>query len=241
MGDYLDILITVDDNYIEQAYPMLFSVSKYVSDLTVHIIYDNLSDKSIHELEDFMVKNKIGDLKTYYFDTKELNLSVIKTEYITTTCYFRLYAPYIIKDVDRLLYLDPDIICRGNLEELMNLDMGDKIIAACPNMLKLKSKFLKNIILRNLRLPNDTTYINSGVLLIDMQKYREFLPIEKLNQFLQHNTSILEYHDQDTINCLFLGKIYFLDQTYNYQINSVDWWYLDLNQTIIHYSEIKKP
>jgi lipopolysaccharide biosynthesis glycosyltransferase len=123
----------------------------------------------------------------------------------------------------------------------MNLDMGDKIIAACPNMLKLKSKFLKNIILRHLRLPKDTTYVNSGVLLIDMQKYREFLPIEKLNQFLQYNCSILEYHDQDTINCLFLGKIYFLDQTYNYQINSVDWWNLDLNQTIIHYSEIKKP
>lgn len=196
----MDILITVDDNYIEQAYPMLFSVSKYVSDLTVHIIYDNLSDKSIHELEDFMLKNKIGDLKTYYFDTKELNLSVIKTEYITTTCYFRLYAPYIIKDVDRLLYLDPDIVCRGDLEKLMSLDMGDKIIAACPNMLKLKSKFLKNIILRHLRLPKDTTYVNSGVLLIDMQKYREFLPIEKLNQFLQYNCSILEYHDQDTIN-----------------------------------------
>ena len=241
MGDFLDVLITVDDNYAEQASIMLYSLGKYVDNLTIHVIYDNLSKKAIQKLEKFIVDHDIGILKTHFFDTKELNLSVIKTDYITTTCYFRLYAPYIIKDVDRLLYLDPDIICQGSLEELFHLDMGDSIIAACPNMLKVKTAFLKKIILKNLHLPKDTIYVNSGVLLIDMQKYRDYMPVEKLNQFLQDNKDILEYHDQDTLNSLFLGKIHFLDQTYNYQINSVDWWKLDLNQTMIHYSEAKKP
>jgi len=80
-------------------------------------------------------------------------------------------------------------------------------MGACPNMLRDSTWYLKDIILENLHLPLDTEYVNSGVLLIDMKKYREYLPIEILNDFLHEKKDIIEYQDQDTLNCLFLNKI----------------------------------
>ena len=234
-------MITIDDNYLEVAFNLLLSLKKYHKDLVIHVIYDNLSAKSVKKLMNFVEEEKIGVVQLYYFDFSSSDFSIIQNDYISTTCYFRLYAPYIITDVDRLLYLDPDIICQKNLEDLYNTDLGDNIIGACPNMLRDNTWYLKDIILENLHLPYETEYVNSGVLLIDMKKYREYLPMEILNDFLHEKKDIIEYQDQDTLNCLFLDKIKILPNYYNYQINAVDLWNLNFDQALIHYSEAKKP
>ncbi len=238
----MNILITVDDNYIDVALNMLFSLRLYNENLTIHSIYDDsLSKKSIEKLKNFIESNDIGELKLYYIDSKKLNLSVIKSEYITKTCYLRLFSPFIIKDVDRLLYLDPDIVCQGSLEEFYNTDLGNYIIAGCRNMLRSDVVFLHYDICERLKLPFDLEYINSGVLLIDTKKYRDFAPLETINEFLQKNKNILDFQDQDTINSIFFLKIKVMDNTYNYQINAADYWNVNLDSVLIHYSEGKKP
>ncbi len=237
----MNILITIDDNYIEPALTMLFSLKLYNDNLIIHVIYDNLSEKSLDKLKKFVADKKIGELKLYYFNSENLKLTVIKSKYITKTCYFRLYAPFIIKDVDRILYLDPDIVCQAGLEFFYNEDLGDKIIAGCINMLRDDVKFLKKIICDRLKLPYDVDYINSGVLLIDAKKYREFITADEITKFLQDNKNILHFQDQDTINKLFLKKIKIMDTTYNYQINAEDYWKISLDKVLIHYSENNKP
>ena len=237
----MNILITIDDNYLDIAMDMLYSLKLNNKKLTIHLIYDNLSKESIDKLSYFIKENKIGILKSYYFDSRELDLSVIKNDYITTTCYFRLFAPFIIEDVDRLLYLDPDIVCQKNIEELYNIDLEDKIIAGSINMLKRDVMFLKEIICNTIRIPIESDYINSGMLLIDTKKYREFISINTLKDFLKENKNILEYQDQDAINILFNKKIKIVDNNWNYQINAADWWNIHLDNAIIHYSESKKP
>lgn len=237
----MNILITVDDNYIDVALDMLYSLKLYNDNLVIHVIYDNLSRESVIRLKNYIYAYNIGELKLYHFDQNDFELSVGKIEYLTKTCYLRLYAPYIIKDVDRILYLDPDIVCLDSLDELYNTDLGDNVLGAAPNMLRKDVEYLKEIMLNSLKLPLDSEYVNSGVLLIDMNKYRESLSLEGLNTFLKNNNHTIEYQDQDTINFLFNRKIKILDNKYNYQINAVDWWKIDLNQVLIHYSEAKKP
>ena len=238
----MNILVTIDDNYIDVCTKMLFSLRAHNDNLIIHVIYDdNLTAKSIEHLKEQIKIYNIGELKLHHIDADSLNLKVVKSEYITKTCFFRLYAPFMIKDVDRLLYLDPDIVCQGSMEEFYNTDLGDNILAGCRNMLRDNVQFLYKKNCNRLNLPFGTPYINSGVLLIDMQKYRDFLTFERLNQFLQEYKEILTFQDQDTINKLFLGKIKIMDNKFNYQVNSVDWWNLSLDNTIIHYSESAKP
>ena len=236
----MNILVTFDDNYVNAALDMLFSLKLYNDNLIIHVLYDNLTDESIKKVKDFVEANNIGELKMYYYGTQEKDLSVIKTEYITKSCYLRLYAPYLI-DADRLLYLDPDIVCQGSLEELYNVDLGDNIIAACQNMLREDVEFLRAIMLKHLALPEDADYINSGVLLIDTKKYKDYLALHQLDDFLRERSESLEYHDQDAINFLFYKKIKIMENIYNYQINATDWWKLSYANILVHYSEAAKP
>ena len=237
----MNIVITFDDNYVEYVLEMLYSLRLYNNNLIIHIIYDNLSYESIKKITEFINSNSIGKVKFYYYKISNKVLSVIKTEYITKSCYLRLYAPYILKDIDRFLYLDPDIVCQKSLDEIYNMDLGDKIIGACHNMLRENLDFLRKIMLKDLGLPVDSFYINSGVLLVDVKKYREFISIEQLDKFLEENTKHFEYHDQDAINYLFHEKIKLAAHEYNYQINAADSHNLNYNQVLIHYSEKNKP
>lgn len=236
----MNILVTFDDNYVDATLDMLFSLKQYNDNLIIHILYDNLSEESINRVKDYIENNNIGELKLYYYGTNEKKLSVIKTEYITKSCYLRLYAPYIINE-KRLLYLDPDIVCQGSIEELYNIDLGDNIIAASENMLQADMEYLREIMLDGIALPENATYFNSGVLLIDTEKYKDYVALHQLDEFLKARSDTLEYHDQDAINFLFYKKIKRIENIYNYQINAVDWWNLSYANILVHYSEAAKP
>lgn len=237
----MNIVVTFDDNYVEPALKMLYSLKMHNDNLKIHVIYDNLSAESIEIFKKFVDINELGQIEFYYFETNKKDLSVIKTDYITKSCYLRLYAPYIIKNVEKILYLDPDIVCQKSIEEIYNLNLGDKIIGACHNMLRENIDFLRKIMLKDLGLPIDSYYVNSGVLLIDVSKYREYITAEELDKFLEENTNRFEYHDQDVLNYLFHDKIKIAAHEFNYQINAVDLHNIDYNQVLIHYSEKMKP
>lgn len=236
----MNILITIDDNYLEPAFNMLYSLKHFNNKLIIYIIYDNLSQQSIDRLSNF-INNNIGDLYFYYFDSKMLGFDEIKSEYITKTCYFRLFAPYIINDIDRLLYLDPDIVCQGSIDELYNVDLEDNIVAACPNMLREDVSNWNDICLMTLQLPLDTNYVNSGVLLMDINKYKNFISLEYLIKFIQEKNTEYNSQDQDILNKLFYNRIKVMDNKYNYQINATDRQKINFNNILIHYSEAKKP
>ena len=91
----------IDDNYVDAALDMLFSLKQYNDNLIIHILYDNLSEESINKVKDYIKNNNIGELKLYYYGTDKKDISVIKTKYITKSCYLRLYAPYIINEKSR--------------------------------------------------------------------------------------------------------------------------------------------
>lgn len=236
----MNILITFDDNYVDATLDMLFSLKQYNDNLIIHILYDNLSEESINKVKKYVENNNIGKLKFYYYGTDTKDISVIKTEYITKSCYLRLYAPYIVNE-KRLLYLDPDIVCQGSIEELYNMDLGDNIIAASENMLQTDMEYLREIMLDGIALPENATYFNSGVLLIDTEKYKDYVALHQLDEFLKARSDTLEYHDQDALNFLFYKKIKRIENIYNYQINAVDWWNLSYANILVHYSEAAKP
>lgn len=237
----MNILVTFDNNYLEPALNMLLSLKRYNDDLIIHIIYDNLSEQSLIKIKEFVNKYNIGELKLYYYGTSDKNLSTIRTNYITDSCYLRMYAPFIIEDVDKILYLDPDIICQGSLKEFYDIDLENKAMAACENMLREDVSFLRELMLEHLIMPLDAIYVNSGVLLIDTNKYKEYVSKTQLDNFLKDKSCFLDYHDQDAINYLFYNKIKIVDNNYNYQINAVDKGKEDLDKIIIHYSEATKP
>lgn len=238
----INLLISIDEAYTCQAVDMLKSII-YNNNvfLDVYIIYNRLSIVSINSIIDFLDANNYGKLHSYYINAEEYNFPQ-KIQYISDVTYYRLFAPFIIKEnIDRLLYLDSDIIVTGKINDLYNINFEENIIVGCKNMLCKEMSHLNKQFNQNLELPLSNEYINAGVILIDIQKYKEFVNQEIIVDFINENQEILKMQDQDVINKLFYKKIKIVDNKYNFQINTVEENFIDNDIRIVHYSQRAKP
>ena len=239
----MNILISIDDNYVRYAINLVDSISQNNSEiLNVFLIHDNyLSDYSINLLKKHIEDNSIGVLNTIYFSVDSINLPN-NIDYISTNAYYRLFAPFLLpKDVKRILYLDSDIICNGSIEELYNCTFDNNILVGCENMLPEHLNIWRERNITRLSLPNDYRYINSGVLLIDVKKYCENITKEEILDFIKNNYEKLKFGDQDVTNKLFFNKIKIINKKYNYQINTVKDNEIIDDIRLVHYSEKMKP
>lgn len=242
MNNRINILLSIDDNYVIHFKDLLTSLIDYNKNelFNIYLIYDkSLSNQSLDNIKDFCKLFNNINLNPLSFDNNfDFPISI---DYISVCTYFRLFVPYILpENVDRLLYLDCDIIINGSIKELYNMNLNDNVIGAAKNMISIYTikKFEKSI--KKLNLKNNDNYVNAGVLLIDVKRYKEFISKEEIYDYIINNKDKLSFQDQDVINLLFQEHIEFIDSKYNYQINNQP--YVDINNPIIiHYSERIKP
>lgn len=84
--------------------------------------------------------------------------------------YYRAIAPYVLHGkIKRALYLDADILCLGNLNDLFIMNLPS-VVGVVEDGLGRKSK--KKLLL-GLGIPSHENYFNSGVMLIDIDRYVE--------------------------------------------------------------------
>ena len=114
------------------------------------------------------------------------------------------------KEVDKILYLDCDTTVTGSLKDLFNeLPDADYPMAAVlePTIYKETRKMLG--------LKEDDLYFNSGVLLIDMNKWREEDGDKQILSFYKSIEEDSVFADQDALNGLLMGRIKVLSPKYN--------------------------
>ena len=159
-------------------------------------------------------------------------------------------------DCDRVIYLDTDILVCGSLDDLYDLNIGNNIIAAVPDIeineiVKGANNSLINTGMTNvsmsdycketLGLTND--YFNSGVMLVNLQEWRNFKVKQKCNEFMNANI-LLIFCDQDALNYVLRDKVYFIDYKWNYYASSNELIKLDdpnYSPKIVHFSGPSKP
>lgn len=134
--------------------------------------------------------------------------------------YLRCYFTKLIKD-DKILYIDSDAIVVDSLEDLWNIDLEDNVIAGVYEPGEW-NKYLWTYGL-------DNTYINSGVLLMDLKKIREEKLDDSMVYLLNHNK--YAFPDQDVINLVCRNRIKHISNIYN---SSETTGIVD-NAKIIHY------
>lgn len=163
-------------------------------------IYLFIEDDEISYLKDerieFINVNRISEYITS--DSPNYN-----TKY-TKLSYLRCYFSKILKE-DKILYLDVDTLVVDNIDELWNLDLEDNVIAGVHE----SGEWNKHLMTYGL----DDTYINSGVLLIDLKKIREEKLDDSMIYLLNHNK--YAFPDQDVINLICRNRIKHISNIYN--------------------------
>ncbi|MBR3627655.1 MAG: glycosyltransferase family 8 protein [Elusimicrobia bacterium] len=212
----INICFSTDNNYIKPLYSSITSILKNAdidTDLNIFILENDLSDKN---------KNILLNLKTI----KECEIKFIKIEttlisdlpdfkenlnYISKTSFFRFFVADLLKDIDKIIYLDCDIIVLSDLKSLFIQDIQNNYIAAVEDIGYYcnlsKHKYLKNF----------DFYINAGVLLINLQIWRQKKLSLTLSNIGKQKIKDFIFLDQDILNVVCKNKIKLLDFSYNVQ------------------------
>lgn len=143
----------------------------------------------------------------------------------TQMCFSRCYAAELLPEVDKLLYLDLDIQIDHDISELWDIDIDNYAIAGVIDLNVRSYPFSY--------MPNINSYINSGVLLMNLKYFREHGITEMLHAEL--NSQKLRFPDQDALNIVCYGKIKYLSHKWN---SGALCGYHD-NPKILHCSSVK--
>ncbi|SBW03831.1 putative Lipopolysaccharide glucosyltransferase I [uncultured delta proteobacterium] len=132
----------------------------------------------------------------------------------TPAAYYRLYIPDLFPDLERVLYLDADLVACRSLEELYELDIEGFVLAGVEDAYATAQA-------QRLSLQEGTLYVNGGVLLWNMREIDRKRFHEDLSALLDGNLRcVMNAADQDMLNILFHGRTKRLDPRWNVQLQS---------------------
>ena len=197
---------------------------KYLIINIFSLLRHNKEVKKIYILCEDNDINKIKDLDIiidrYDIECKVINITPIinkyfKNKYNTNTKYTnyalsKLLLSEVVEE-DKVLYLDVDTIIRSNISSLYKYNIDDYYAAG----VKDYGGFLNNY---NKDLGIDDMYINTGVILLNINKIKQDNLIPKFFNII--NTRTLTYPDQDAFNIVCNNKILYISSMYNFAINN---------------------
>jgi len=231
----MNLVCCTDDNYCRHSAVMLTSVFEntiYKNKLNVYILYFSLTEENIELLCKTLLKYSCEPIFIEVNEEKMLGFHT--REHISKTAYIKVEIPNLLPNIDKVLYLDGDIVANTDVFELEKIDIEDYYLAAVLDQNLVFSKDLGM---------NEDNYFNSGFMLMNLVKWRETGFTEKIYEYIKSPKNKKNTCDQDAINYAVNGRFLRLDYEWNYlhcnHNGKVD---IDTNlPKIIHYASRNKP
>lgn len=199
----IEICFAVDNKFIKQLCVAIASILKNAADddiLNIYVMTEGLTDENV------AILNGLKSIKTFNLEIINVDVSLFKN-YVSPTyinsnaTFYRYLIPELKPKLDKVLYLDCDIVVTTSLSELYNTKLGDNYIAGVEDCheaciySKLKDGFDIN-----------EPYFNAGVLLFNCSKMRRDKFSEKCFTLTNKlNTKTYHAADQDVLNILTQG------------------------------------
>lgn len=198
----MKVMYTCDNNYVWLmgiSTISLFENNKALDELKVYLLGESISDINKNELK--RIGEKYGR-EVEVIDVPKLNIppSLVTTRW-PLSAFTRLFSGAILPDdVNRVLYLDCDTIISGDISELENVKFDGKIAMGVKDCISGTYK-------KNVGLDADSTYINAGVILFDVDALRKININVEIESYMNEYRKLINYADQDILNGMLKGKI----------------------------------
>ena len=199
MSNKIPVVLISDDNFIM---PTCVAITSLIvnkapeTEYDIYIIMAECSDESYAKIQEL---NELGTRVNLVRASLDEYRDIKQLAHISIACLLKFDVSELVLDYDKLLYLDGDIIVRGDLSKLYNVELGDSYAAGV--------KELGNI-------TEDTGNVNAGIMLFNAKRIRD----EKLNikmREIRRSLGDRSSMDQQTYN-IATGKNYkYVDIRYN--------------------------
>lgn len=245
----MDILVTLNAGYLKQLTVLMRSLAAvHTEQITLHLAHSSLTDAQIAAVSEAVPGIRIEPVRVE--DAMPADVPV--SGRYPREMYYRIFAArYLPQSLSRVLYLDPDIVVINPLTELYASELGDCYYAAASHVGK-QFRFLNEV---RLSMPQGSPYINSGVMLMNLDLLRRQQRPEDIFDYVKKHKNSLMLPDQDVISAVYGDRIreiepllYNLSERYFnlYNLNpenrdklTLRW--VEENTSIIHYCGRNKP
>jgi lipopolysaccharide biosynthesis glycosyltransferase len=209
----INVLTSTDKQYARHLGVMLnslFTSSSIGTIFTITVLDGGISKKDIAKLtrlaDAHQASIKFVAMDRYRYEHYPLS------NHIRQAAYYRISMSEILdSSVRKVLYLDCDIIINQDITELWETDFNGCAVAAVE-----EPHFDRHM---DLHLPADALYFNSGVMLVNLDRWREERIGDKAHDFIRLQPDVLMLHDQDALNAVLYGKWLPLHPKWNLQTN----------------------
>lgn len=215
----INIAMAFNEKYSKYAYVTMLSVLKNKE------IADNISFYLLHSdvtLESQKQLSRLADMYHssaffIFIDKKLFPAELPFNTKISLESYFRLFlAEQLPADVDRIIYLDTDMIVNKPLNTLYSTNFENCRICACEDFFSFEPNDIRNIIFKE-RLEKGFTYICAGMMLMNIDALRDKYDFNFYMSLAEQLDYRLVAHDQDLINYAHYDRIKVLDK-YEYNL-----------------------
>lgn len=232
----MDIVFNIDNGYARHMCVTMLSIldtNKSV-DFCFHVMTFDLSKEN--RLYIVNLANKYNaSVKFYDVDVNLLKDFPIgastgnpKLSYAT---YLRLFiADMLPESVEKVLFLDCDIVVINSLIPIWNTDITNYCLAAVTDY-----GMAEELGAKRMKIGDSYRYFNAGVLLINLTRLREMDFLHSVISFVKDNKDIIKLHDQDILNGMFYDRRLVLSDRWNMMCNTDN----TKDYTIIHFAGMK--
>lgn len=210
----LNVLYQSDNNYAMVSGISIVSLlenNKHLEELNIYYLNSEIKKDNIKKLQKIVMgypnaKLEFIDARGYHETFQNLGVKTWHGVYVT---WLKMLAYGGLKlNTDRVLFINGHTIINGSLDELIDLDFENNIMA-------LSYDALINDHKKTIGLEFDDSYYNCGIMLINHEKWQK----ENVDSFVR--TSLAEKSDyaiadQDLCNVIFKDKIKTISASYNF-------------------------
>ncbi len=245
----IEIVTACDDNYVQHLCVMLCSLLENTAErenININIIDGEINQSNKNKLIDCIIKRykkKINFLSI----NKNVYEKFPISHHFTHTIYYRISIPSLFDlSIEKVLYLDADMVIKDDIKKLWDIDISNFYVAAV-EALSCTERYT------DLNMPEGSLYFCSGLLLINLTKWRKSNITKKIIDFIENNQDKIQMWDQDSLNSILCGnwlplsliwnqQTYFFDDDFYKKFrHRQDFMEARDRPSIIHYTSSHKP
>ena len=200
--DEISIVLASDDNYAQHGAVACASIlANHRGIAPIHFYYfeDGISEEKQAGIAATVTKGR-GTIT--FIPTAQKEIQAHTSGHVNRAAYLRLLIPELVpENVNRVIYLDTDLVVLDDIQELWEMDLEGKPLGAVPDLGILASSRMRRQKEETLGIEEGELYFNSGVMVMDLKAWRE-------NQYGPQVIRCVEegnfrHHDQDGLNKVF--------------------------------------
>lgn len=207
----MNIAVAFNQKFFKYAYVMMTSLYENNKDssITLYVLHSELTEEMLGELLQLAEKYS-GEIVPILVEKEKLEEQLPTTTEWSIEMYYRLLMPDLLpEEIERILYLDVDMIINQNLHDFYAQDFEGKLFCVCKDVTELKYELWQQMF--GAFLEKGFAYFNSGVMLWNLKEVRKKYHFADYMRVAKQWNYQLVAPDQDLLNYCHWQEVKYAD------------------------------